>query len=483
MIIRTRNLISLLLLAIIAPASFAIAQNQTGAAQQESPQTDPKQTVPPKVTAPVEAIGEPQADSESVFDEIEIKDISGEKVHFKKYQGKVVLVVNVASKCGFTGQFKPLQTLHKEYHESGLAVVAFPCNQFGKQEPLTEEQIKEFCHEKFGVEFDIFSKVDVKGSQQQELFARLTRVDLEPAGKGDIKWNFEKFLVGKDGKPIARFRSNVSPKDNRLVEKVRSALGLPKLEQKDAAKKPSNWSFKPNPKLPNVLILGDSISIGYTLRVREQLKGKANVYRPLSKDGTRPANCSGTTTGVQSIDAWLSVAKWDVIHFNWGLHDLKHVKEAGTNDKSNDPNDPTQATLEQYEKNLAALTEKIIATGALPIFATTTPVAPGTQNPLRVPEAPVRYNAAAVTIMKKQGIRVNDLHALCLPHLEKWQKPKNVHFRPAGSAALAERVSAVILEALSARPGRGENKSSDSKPSTKPATLDKAEATKQDKKP
>ena len=253
MITRTRNLFFTLLLVLIsAPASIAVAQDQPGTAeaseakagsvQQESPQANPQHTSPQQTTGSAktgatEGNAAETVDSESVFHQIEMKDISGKKVHFKKYQGKVVLIVNVASKCGFTGQFRPLQQLHKEYQEKGLAVVAFPCNQFGKQEPLTEKQIKKFCHDKFDVEFDIFSKIDVKGSKRKELFTRLTRYDLKPAGKGDIKWNFEKFLVGKDGQPIARFRSNVSPKDKRLVAEIRAALGLPKLKEKQKGSK------------------------------------------------------------------------------------------------------------------------------------------------------------------------------------------------------------------------------------------------------
>lgn len=211
------------------------------------------------------------------------------------------------------------------------------------------------------------------------------------------------------------------------------------------------WTFTPDPKLPNVLILGDSISIAYTLKVRERLKGIANVYRP--SNGNRPSNCNGTLLGVVRLNKWLKMAdKWDVIHFNWGLHDLKHVKKAGTHEKSNDPNDPTQATLEVYKKNMESIVAQLKETQAKLIFATTTPVVPGTLNPLRTPEAPVRYNAAATEIMKANDIQINDLHAYCLPNLKEWQKTKNVHFHTRGSEALADKVSSVIkkeLESLS----------------------------------
>lgn len=208
------------------------------------------------------------------------------------------------------------------------------------------------------------------------------------------------------------------------------------------------WSFVADPALPNVLILGDSISIGYTLQVREALAGVANVYRPMGRNGNRRENCSGTGYGVEHIDRWLAVQKWDVIHFNWGLHDLKHVKTAGTNDKSNDPDDPTQATLSEYVRNMEIILSKLQATGARLVFATTTPVVEGTLNPLRTPNAPIEYNKAAVELMQREGVRVNDLYAECLPNLQDWQLPRNVHFRPEGSAALAAIVAGVIAEEL-----------------------------------
>ncbi|MGJ8653410.1 MAG: alpha/beta hydrolase fold domain-containing protein [Opitutaceae bacterium] len=209
-----------------------------------------------------------------------------------------------------------------------------------------------------------------------------------------------------------------------------------------------SWSFTPDPALPNVLILGDSISIGYTLQVRELLKDKANVYRPVKAKGARPENCSGSDTGVVKLDNWLADIEWSVIHFNWGLHDLKHVKVAGQHSKSNDPSDPTLNTVEVYQENLSKIVDKLKATDANLVFATTTPVVPGTLNPLRQPNAPVRYNDAALKIMHANDIRVNDLYAFSLPNLKEWQLPKNVHFNKAGSKALAEKVASVIEEEL-----------------------------------
>lgn len=210
-----------------------------------------------------------------------------------------------------------------------------------------------------------------------------------------------------------------------------------------------SWTFTPDAALPNVLILGDSISIGYTLQIRELLKGKANVYRPVNAKGTRPVNCSGTLFGLQRCNGILKAHQWDVIHFNWGLHDLKHVKKAGTHDKSNDPKSPRQASPEVYEANMQKIVAALRKTNARLVFATTTPVVKGTLNPLRTPEDPIEYNGVATKIMEKNKIRVNDLHAHSLPHLAKWQLPKNVHFKAEGSQALAKQVAKVITEELS----------------------------------
>jgi lysophospholipase L1-like esterase len=208
------------------------------------------------------------------------------------------------------------------------------------------------------------------------------------------------------------------------------------------------WSFTPDPALPNVLILGDSISIGYTLAVRARLKEKANVFRPLTSNGKGPENCSGTTLGVKAVDRWLTGRKWDVIHFNFGLHDMKRVTEAGGSRNSNKPEDPRQATVEQYAENLAAIVAKLKAAGARLVFATTTPVTAGTTNPWRDFTDPPRYNAAAVEIMNANGIRVNDLFALCEPQLGQIQARQNVHFNVKGSRVMAEQVARVIAEEL-----------------------------------
>jgi acyl-CoA thioesterase-1 len=200
-----------------------------------------------------------------------------------------------------------------------------------------------------------------------------------------------------------------------------------------------------DPALPRVLLIGDSISIGYTLPTREKLKGKANVHRP-------PTNCSATLQGLQSLDKWLGdpntpAGKWDVIHFNWGLHDLKHHDGKGTIvdvDKG-----PQQVLVADYEKNLHTLVKRLKATGATLIFATTTPVPEGAKG--RVPADVARYNEAALRVMKEEGVAVDDLNAFITPKLAEMQNTKDVHYKPAGYDALADQVAASVEKALKER--------------------------------
>ncbi len=153
-----------------------------------------------------------------------VKDIGGKDVELGKYAGKVVVIVNVASKCGYTKQYKGLEALHEKYGEKGLAILGFPCNQFGGQEPGTEEQIKEFCESTFKVKFDMFSKIEVNGANNAPLYKYLTGKDAPVADKGPVKWNFEKFIIGRDGKLIARFRSAVAPDSKEFIKEIEQAL-------------------------------------------------------------------------------------------------------------------------------------------------------------------------------------------------------------------------------------------------------------------
>ena len=209
---------------------------------------------------------------------------------------------------------------------------------------------------------------------------------------------------------------------------------------------PGAWFGWPDKKLPNVLILGDSISIGYFPFVRDLLKEEVAVTRPFRKDGS-PENCAGTTNGVQHIDRWIGDLNWDLIHFNFGLHDLKHVDPfSGKN--SMEPGHPLQAGLKQYKKNLETIVERLKSTGAKLVFATTTPYPDKVTGPLRDPGMPEKYNKAALKIMKKNGIQVNDLYAFVLPRMDEWLRPNNVHFTDEGSRALARQVATVIRNDL-----------------------------------
>jgi lysophospholipase L1-like esterase len=199
-------------------------------------------------------------------------------------------------------------------------------------------------------------------------------------------------------------------------------------------------------ELPKILILGDSISMGYTPFVQEILKGKAMVSRPMNKKGVAE-NCEGTSNGIQKIDAWIGNTKWDLIHFNFGLHDLKHVKP-DTGENSNNPQDPLQAEKKQYRKNLKEIVAKLKATNAKLIFATTTPYPDGELKPLRDSGMSAEYNAIALKIMKANNIPVNDLYAFALPRMEKLQRPLNVHFTDEGSQELAEQCVKSIEQSL-----------------------------------
>ena len=153
-----------------------------------------------------------------------VEDIDGNKVNLaEKYKGKVLLIVNVASECGYTKQYKGLEALNDKYHEQGLEVLGFPCNQFGGQEPGTEAQIKQFCKDKYDVSFDLFKKVEVKGDGAAPLYQHLTQV--APEDKGEVKWNFEKFLVGRDGQVVKRYRSKVTPEE--IASDIEAELAKP----------------------------------------------------------------------------------------------------------------------------------------------------------------------------------------------------------------------------------------------------------------
>ena len=161
------------------------------------------------------------ANAESIYD-IKLKDIDGKDTTLAAYKGKAILIVNVASKCGYTKQYAGLETTYQKYKDKGFVVLGFPCNQFNGQEPGTNEEIKQFCSSKYGVTFPLFDKIEVNGANRNPLYVALAGKD--SPFPGDIRWNFNKFLVGKDGKILKRFDSGVKPDSEELIKAIEAAL-------------------------------------------------------------------------------------------------------------------------------------------------------------------------------------------------------------------------------------------------------------------
>ncbi len=159
--------------------------------------------------------------SKSLYD-VPLKDIDGKDTSLKPYEKKVVLIVNVASKCGMTPQYTELEQIHQKYKEQGFSVLAFPCNQFAGQEPGSNQEIKEFCSLNYKVSFPLFDKLDVNGKNRHPLYEELAG-DKSPF-PGDIKWNFSKFLIGRDGKILKRFESKVKPDAPEVTKAIEEAL-------------------------------------------------------------------------------------------------------------------------------------------------------------------------------------------------------------------------------------------------------------------
>jgi glutathione peroxidase len=190
--------------ALALAACLALAGTLVGA-----PKTKAKAPTPTPKEAPVG------------IHQFTVKDISGKPVSLEAYKGKALLVVNVASECGYTSQYKGLEELYQRYKDKGFMVLGFPSNDFGGQEPGTEAEIKQFCERNFGVSFDLFAKVNAKSEPQEPLYKYLTS---EAGFDGKISWNFNKFLVGKDGKVLARWGSNTKPLDKDLIAALEKAL-------------------------------------------------------------------------------------------------------------------------------------------------------------------------------------------------------------------------------------------------------------------
>lgn len=159
----------------------------------------------------------------SVYD-FTLKDIDGKPASLAQYRGKVLLLVNVASRCGLTPQYEGLEKLYLKYKDRGLVILGFPANNFGAQEPGTNEEIKTFCSLKYNVTFPMFSKISVKGDDIHPLYKYLTDKETDPEFAGEIKWNFNKFLVGRDGKIVARFEPKVTPDSPEVSQGIEKAL-------------------------------------------------------------------------------------------------------------------------------------------------------------------------------------------------------------------------------------------------------------------
>lgn len=159
----------------------------------------------------------------SVYD-FKMKNIDGSEVKLETYKGKVVMIVNTASKCGLTPQYEGLQKIYDKYKDQNFVILGFPANNFMGQEPGTDTEIKEFCTLKYKVSFPMFSKISVKGTDQHPLYTYLTNEKSNPGFSGDISWNFEKFLIGKDGKTLARFSPSTKPDDAKIIEAIEKAL-------------------------------------------------------------------------------------------------------------------------------------------------------------------------------------------------------------------------------------------------------------------
>ena len=162
----------------------------------------------------------------TIYD-VPVRALDGGEASLRDYEGKVLLIVNVASKCGLTPQYTGLERLHEKFGERGFAVLGFPCNQFGEQEPGSAEEIATFCSASYGVTFPLFEKADVNGAGRQPLYDVLTKLSDPEGHSGDIRWNFEKFLVDRSGEPVLRFSPLVEPESDELLDAIETLVASP----------------------------------------------------------------------------------------------------------------------------------------------------------------------------------------------------------------------------------------------------------------
>ncbi len=219
-----------------ALAGMAIALISSPLAAQDSPKpAEPAK--PAKPAEPAKPAAAPASGEKSVLDFV-VKDMDGKDVPLRKFEGDVLLIVNVASKCGLTEEnYSQLEPMYQKYKDKGFRILAFPCNDFGGQEPGTHEQIKQFCREQYHGTYDLFAKLAVKGEQAAPLYKYLTAHPSEKI-KGDVAWNFQKYLIGRDGQVIEKFDPRVKPSDEKLTKPIEKALEAPRPVKKEPVAKP-----------------------------------------------------------------------------------------------------------------------------------------------------------------------------------------------------------------------------------------------------
>lgn len=255
--------------------------------------------------------------------------------------------------------------------------------------------------------------------------------------------------LGKPCFSVTLFALIAFASSDAFAQKQPATAEAPQTTTKPPVKAPATKKVDPAfepvtdvPGLPRVLIIGDSISIGYTPALREVLKGKANMHRAM-------ANCGPSNRGVEQLESWLKTGgsdKWDVIQFNFGLHDVRHFADAENKQPVGADEGHRQVLEADYEKNLRTIVARLKKTGAKLIWRNTTPVPEGAGG--RVPGDEVRYNDLAKKIMDENQIEIDDLYAFCIPRLKEIQRPKDVHYTPEGSKVLAEATAKPILAAL-----------------------------------
>jgi len=213
--------------ALLCTALFFVGCGESANYGYDNADTNPE----PQATPSKEAAMTPSKDADTETQDVTtgplqftLASIDGNEVSLSQYKGDVVLMVNVASKCGLTPQYAELQELHEQYAEQGLSILGFPANEFGGQEPGTNLQIKQFCTANYGVEFDMFEKIVVKGQDIHPLYAYLTEEKTNPKFPGDISWNFEKFLINREGEIVARFPPRTKPSDPKITQAIEAEL-------------------------------------------------------------------------------------------------------------------------------------------------------------------------------------------------------------------------------------------------------------------